>query len=61
LELTESLTESEVQMSTLNEYLESRSIPAGSWAFVDAREGDCARWVATVEICRRNDQASGPK
>ncbi|MBN2622217.1 MAG: hypothetical protein JXA83_02555 [Acidimicrobiales bacterium] len=49
------LTEAEVQSSTLNAYLESRSIAAGSSAVVIAEESDCNRWVATVRIHRPTD------
>jgi len=47
------LTESEARMSTLNVYLETRSIPAGASAYVDVRDSDgCGRWAASVRISR---------
>jgi hypothetical protein len=46
------VTESMVKTRTLNEYLETRAIPAGTSAFVDVEEGDCTRWAATVRILR---------
>jgi hypothetical protein len=53
------ITESKVEWRTLNEYLETRSIPAGSWASVEVQEGACSRWAATVRIFRV-DQAALP-
>jgi len=48
------VTEASVQMRTLNEYLETRTIPAGAWASVEVRDSDCSLSVATVEISRRD-------
>jgi hypothetical protein len=53
-------TEATLQMRTLNEYLESRAIPAGAWASVEVRDRDCSLSVATVEISRRRDQTVAP-
>jgi hypothetical protein len=48
------ITDSQVRLRTLNEYLETRSISAGTFASV-ALESDCDRWVATVELYRPDD------
>lgn len=53
-------TESAVRMRILNEYLETRSIPAGTWASVEPQEERCSQRVVRVEIRRRDGPAARP-